>query len=766
MLLSSAVCTGKPIPNYQACLDSVSQKLPFCNPSLNINDRVNDLLNRLTLSEKIGIISPVPSENTCECHTYAVPRLGISEWMWLVETNTNIASQCVAVDKCATTFSGPEGMGASFNRTSWFLKGSVFGTEMRALSNVNWHRSTMTGLIGTTGYGPNINIARDPRFGRNSELPGEDPFLSGTYAAMMVQGMQEQDKNGHPKMLAYLKHFTAYSTESNRGHDSYNISMHDFWETYLPQYKIGFLQGNASGVMCSYNAENGYPSCANDYILNQVLRQQWSQDALVTTDCGAISNLMGEPINAPTPEHAVAFALNNGTDIEMGSDLFANYIESAISKNLTSEAVVTTAARRALLAQFKLGRFDPVDQIEWTNLSIDAVNSTRHQLIQFEAALQSLVLLKNENNFLPLQTGKTVAVLGPQAVAREGLLSDYAADQICYNNYDCIQTIGEGIQAANFGGNTVIASGVDVDSNDSSRIAAALALASSADVIVLALGIDRTVEHEGQDRTDTALPGLQESFALQALALGKPTIIILTNGGALAIDNLINGPKAIIEAFNPSVAGSRAIGETLFGKYNKFGKLPITMYPHNYIEQQSMINYDMSIAPGRTYKYYNGSALYPFGFGLSYTTFDLQCAKALDPDYYTFQCNITNTGKIDGDEVVLVFHNVSDEIRQNAGHPIPLKSLIEFERFSIPAGKMITKVFQIPKPSIEVVNSYGENVIYTGAHQIIFTNGVNEVQSFDIVILCSTASNDPNCRDKKYSKNNGNNNGVLNPRMQ
>eukprot|EP00298_Acanthocystis_sp_HF-20_P010443 c18858_g1_i2.p1 GENE.c18858_g1_i2~~c18858_g1_i2.p1 ORF type:complete len:191 (-),score=90.66 c18858_g1_i2:13-585(-) len=190
------------------------------------------------------------------------------------------------------------------------------------------------------------------------------------------------------------------------------------------------------------------------------------------------------------------------------------------------------------------------------------------------------------------------------------------------------------------------------------------------------------------------------------------------------------------------------------------------MYPHNYIEQQSMINYDMSIAPGRTYKYYNGSALYPFGFGLSYTTFDLQCAKALDPDYYTFQCNITNTGKIDGDEVVLVFHNVSDEIRQNAGHPIPLKSLIEFERFSIPAGKMITKVFQIPKPSIEVVNSYGENVIYTGAHQIIFTNGVNEVQSFDIVILCSTASNDPNCRDKKYSKNNGNNNGVLNPRMQ
>jgi beta-glucosidase-like glycosyl hydrolase len=229
-------------------------------------------MGRLTLTEKIAMISPQPQlGEICGDHTAGKASIGLPPYFWLVETNTNVASSCFGPDRCATTFSGPLGMAASFNRTNWHLKGLVLGTEMRAFSNAGWPRGTSPqDLIALTAYGPNINIARDPRFGRTSELPGEDPFLNGQYAKHMVQGMQTEDAGGHPMILAYLKHFTAYSRETDRGHDSYQISTHDLFETYLAQYEIGFVEGRATGAMCSYNAENGVPSCANNFILNKV----------------------------------------------------------------------------------------------------------------------------------------------------------------------------------------------------------------------------------------------------------------------------------------------------------------------------------------------------------------------------------------------------------------------------------------------------------------------------------------------------------------
>ena len=198
-------------------------------------------------------------------------------------------------------------------------------------------RLTAAGLLRymmlMIGYGPNINILRDPRFGRSSELPGEDPYLSGQYAALKLTGMQEKDEQGHPKMAAYLKHFTAYSRETNRGHDTYNISMHDLWETYLAQYEIAFMQGNPAGAMCSYPGINGHPSCANGYLLNTVLRQMWNQtNAHITTDCKAVSNLRGPPISAPSDEAAAAMTINNGTDIEMGSTPFTFSLEGVSCK--------------------------------------------------------------------------------------------------------------------------------------------------------------------------------------------------------------------------------------------------------------------------------------------------------------------------------------------------------------------------------------------------------------------------------------------------
>ena len=366
-------------PNYKGCTTDKAKAMGYCDSSLSIEARLDDLQGRLSLEELVFTMSPqVENGDTCDCHTGGIDSVDLPQYMWLVETNTNVASACLAQDICATTFVGPVGMGASFNRTSWRAKGSVLGNEMRAMNNIGWHRQfnnvENSEFIGLTGYGPNINIARDPRFGRNSELPGEDPFLSGSYATEMLKGMQEEDENGHPKMLAYVKHLTAYSTETNRGHDDYTITDHDLWDTYLPAYKMAFTEGAATGAMCSYNAINGVPSCVNDYILNDVVRGMWSPDAHVTTDCNAISNLMGEPINAPTQVDAVALALNGGTDIEMGSTLTTANLVNATESGLVSKDTVIAAWRRSFKALFRAGRFDQAEEIEWSKFGEEQVS--------------------------------------------------------------------------------------------------------------------------------------------------------------------------------------------------------------------------------------------------------------------------------------------------------------------------------------------------------------------------------------------------------
>eukprot|EP00051_Salpingoeca_urceolata_P002175 m.47862 g.47862 ORF g.47862 m.47862 type:complete len:851 (-) comp11951_c0_seq1:94-2646(-) len=732
ILVSKSECTGTRSPNFHGCLTPKAKALKYCDTSLTHEERVQDLMSHLSLAEKIAAIAPQPKlGGTCACHTSGVERIGFPNWSWLVEANTAIAAACAGPDKCATTFSGPMGMGASFNKTSWYLKGSVLGTEMRAFSNAGWHRGNPGDFVALTGYGPNINIARDPRFGRSSELPGEDPFLNGIYAKHMIQGMQEKDAKGYPKMLAYLKHFTAYSRETNRGHDTYNISTHDLFETYLAQYKIAYTEGNATGAMCSYNAINGFPSCANDFILNQVVRKMWGRpDAHVTTDCGAVSNLEGPPVNAASGVLAASMTINNGTDIEMGSTIWADNLEDAVHAGATSEAAVDVSFRRSYLPHFIAGRFDPLDEVSWTKITTDVINSTAHQQIQYEAALQSFVLLKNDGG-LPLKTGSSVAVLGPMGETRAGLLSDYAGDQQCFTDFDCIPTIAEAIRAANSGGQTTDASGVDINSKDISKIGAAVDLAKAADVVVLVLGQDKSIEHEGHDRTDTALPGMQELFANKVLAVGKPTILVLCNGGALAIDNLMTGPAAIVEAFNPSVKGPSALAATLFGSENRWGKLPVTMYPHDYINQQPMTNYDMSKAPGRTYRYYQAKPLWPFGYGLSMTTFEFTCTTS---SKLSFSCTVTNKGTMDGDEVLQVYHAAGADVRAKAKHPVPIKSLVAFERMTVAASSSATVKFDLSQTVLELINEDGKETLYTGSHDILISNGVLDPVVFHLTV--------------------------------
>jgi len=727
-LVALSVCPTLALPNFHGCADDISRQLDYCDETLPIDERVRSLLALMNLTEKIYSFQPQEVYgNLCGTTTGQVDRVGLPQYTWLIETNTNVASACMEEGKCATCFVGPMAMGSSFNHSSWRAKGMVFGNEMRAFNNLRWHRTTNDGndFIGLTGYGPNINIARDPRFGRNSELPGEDPFLNGNYATSMVQGMQEEDANGHPKMIAYLKHLTAYSTETNRGHDDYTISPHDLFETYLPAYERAFTEGKASGAMCSYNAINGAPSCANDYILNQVVRGMWAPDAHITTDCGAVANLRGEPVNAPSDEAAASMALGGGADIDMGDTTMSYALESAVDEGLLDEAQIDAAWTRSFTPLFKAGRFDSVDSIEWTKLGKESINSELHQQISYEAALQGQVLLKNSAGTLPLPKASKIAVLGPMALDPSKYLSSYAADDICFGgDHHCMTSIARAIEASN-DGTTTWAAGVDINSNRTNGIPRALKLAEEADYVVLCVGIDNTEEHEGLDREDTALPGVQEEFAQAVLATGAPTIMVLVNGGTLAIDNLVDGPSAIVEIWNPAVMGPAALAAHLFAEENRWGKLPVTMYPHNFIYKKNMTDYDMSLSPGRTYKYYDGTAgdpLFAFGHGLSLTEFELRCVPA-GASTFEVGCHVENVGAMDGDEVVQVYHKVSDEIRKKADHAVPLKSLIGFKRVRVPKASKESVGFTFTSSDFELVNQDGDKVLYDGEHTLVFSRG-------------------------------------------
>jgi len=744
VLVSFAACAAA-VPNGYAwgCLN-ISQGLPFCNAQLPLESRLDDLVGRLSLSEMAGLLGPDTKTGVGACNFMdaGVVRLGIPPYMHLVETNTAVASTCLGPMKCATEFAGPTGLAASFNRSMWLAKGDVISTEMRAFNNLNWYRATgdaPKSLIGLTGFGPNINIVRDPRFGRNSELPSEDPLLSGQYAAHYVRGCQQgRDGNStYLRMVSGLKHYDAYSVEDGRPYRSFNISHFDLWDTYLPQYRIGFAAG-ARATMCSYASINGVPSCANDYILNQVLRDTWGHDYVVVgTDCGAIDNMINANHYAKSPLDAVQKSFNAGADMELGDTYYSptqyggsGLLEQAVQQGLVTTDRVKTSVRRVLQNRFLLGQFDPLAQQPLTRIGAEAVNSSAHQAINLDATLQSIVLLKNQG-VLPLSAGRKLAVLGPHSISTRDLIEDYAGDQRCSDGSDnCIPTIGAMLTAANGPQFTTVVPGIAMDSRDRSGIPAALAAARLADAVVLCLGIGHTQEHEGMDRTLITLPGLQEEFALQVFALGKPVVLVLVNGGVVAIDNLINPADAIVEAFYPSMRGGEALASLLFGQTNRWGKLPVTMYPAAYTSQVSMYNFDMSLAPGRTYRYYTGPVLFPFGFGMSYTTFDMNCDPTPSED--TYQCQLRNTGNVDGDEVIMVYHRVGDDISKKVTHPVPLRRLVDFERAFVARGGSSSVYFNFSFEYLVLTDDSGQEVVYPGTHYLDFSRGVGPVQTITI----------------------------------
>lgn len=449
-----------------------------------------------------------------------------------------------------------------------------------------------------------------------------------------------------------------------------------------------------------------------------------------------VSNTRGAPLHAPSDEHACAWTINNGTDLEMGSTTWSNHMAGAVRQGLVDKATVAHSAKRAFRVLFRAGRFDPLDKVEWSKITPDAINSTRHQRISYEAGLQSMILLKNEKGLLPLKKGSKIAVVGPMGVD-QNLFSDYAGDQQCFKGgFSCVTTIAAAIAAANAGGTTTQTKGVDVNSKDTSDVSHALGLVKGADITVLVLGNDKSIEHEGHDRADTPLLGQQQDFALQVLGLGKPTVLVMSNGGALAIDPLLESaaaPAAIVEAFNPAMQ-TDALAAQLFGDENRWGKLPVTMYPHNFTSENPMTNYDMAKPPGRTYKYYTGTPLFPFGHGLSLTTFSLSCSPTSGSLPLSVACKVQNTGSRTGDEVVMAFHVAGKDVRAAAKHPVPLRALVNFDRVSVPAGGSAAVSFMLTQDDLSLIDENGKPRLYKGQHTIILSRGHGAEVSVSITV--------------------------------
>eukprot|EP01113_Clastostelium_recurvatum_P036756 TRINITY_DN5293_c0_g1_i5.p1 TRINITY_DN5293_c0_g1~~TRINITY_DN5293_c0_g1_i5.p1 ORF type:complete len:548 (+),score=129.93 TRINITY_DN5293_c0_g1_i5:1075-2718(+) len=535
-------------------------------------------------------------------------------------------------------------------------------------------------------------------------------------------------------MISGLKHYACYSIETDRMSRDVNVSTFDLWDTYLPQYEMGFRssQGNAQAVMCSYASVNGVPACANNFLINEVVRGKWQRpDVLVATDCGAVGNMVSGNKYAKSNADAAAKAINGGSDVNLGDSFFppaANggngALVQALQMGLTNDTVIKAAARRTYAKRMLTGQFDPLEAQPYTKIGFEAINTTASHAFNLDATLQGLVLLKNNHNALPFKSGLKVAVLGPHVNSQRDLMEDYKGDEECYTGGDtCVRTIAEVFTNGNGPSNTKVQMGVSLTSNDTSGIQAALDAAEWADQIVLCIGLGYEIEHEGIDRPNTLLPGLQEMFSLKILGLGKPTVVVLINGGTVSIDDLVGPSPAIIEAFYPSMRGAEALFQSIFGLENRWGRLPVSIYPKEYNTLVNFFSFNMTAGPGRTYRYYTAPTLYEFGAGMSYTSFAIDATGSSANNATTITITYKNTGSMVGDDVLQVYHRVSKAISSSVSHPVPLRSLVEFDRVGpVMPGQGGAVKMVLPWSRLTLTDAKGDKVLYSGTHYLDVTD--------------------------------------------
>ncbi|XP_027093239.1 probable beta-D-xylosidase 7 [Coffea arabica] len=727
----------------------LTKSYPFCNTTLAVNERVEDLVSRLTLDEKIEQL-----ENSAP----AIPRLNISAYQWWSEGLHGISRHGKGIRfngtiAAATMFPQVILAAASFDTHLWYRMGQAIGREARAFYNEGQG-------TGMTYWAPNINIFRDPRWGRGQETPGEDPLLASNYAVSYVRGIQGdsfeggQLKDGHLQASACCKHFTAYDLDNWNGVNRYifdaNVTEQDLADTYQPPFKSCIEKGQASGVMCAYNRINGVPNCADYSLLIKTVREQWGFQGYIASDCDAVAVMHDNQGYAKLPEDAVADVLKAGMDVDCGSYLL-KYSKSAIEQKKLPESEIDRALRNLFSIRMRLGLFDGSPRnLKFGNIGPEQVCTQEHQDLALEIARDGIVLLKNSNSLLPLPKDKTIslAIVGPNANTSQTLLGNY--EGLPCKNITIFQAIQSYLESA------VYHQGCDAVNCTSVALNEALDAAKDADYVILVMGLDQTQEREKYDRMELMLPGKQESLVESiALAAKKPIILVVLCGGPVDISFAKDDPKigSILWAGYPGEAGGTAVAEIIFGDHNPGGRLPVTWYPKDFV-QVPMTDMRMRSElatgyPGRTYKFYNGVKVFEFGYGLGYSNFSYEFvhvtfkklylnqllpAKALkftgphrylsiselnnehcDSIEFSAKVAVKNLGEMSSKHPVLLF------VRQaKLSYGSPQKQLIGFQSITLGAGERAEVDFVLkPCEHLSKANRDGFMVIEEGSYYLI-----------------------------------------------
>lgn len=457
-------------------------------------------------------------------------------------------------------------------------------------------------------------------------------------------------------------------------------------QTYLPAFEAGIKEGRAGSVMCSYNAVNGVPSCASPFLLQDILRSQWDWDGYIVSDCDAVSNVFKPHNFTATAAEAAGVSLKAGTDLDCGS-FYTTNLGDAIESKVITDKDLDKALTRLFTAKMRVGMFDPWNQQPYMQYPPDTIGHPDHVETSLQLARESIVLLKNDGS-LPLDATsiRKVAALGPHFNSTSKMAGNY------HGQLPPMLSPAEALQGA-FKGQVVGLLGCQLDDNDKSGFDAAASAAKLADVAILFMGISGEIEGENRDRTSVALPGTQEDFIEAMAKVQKKTVLVLLNGGSVDVSAAKNNPNivAIVEAFYPGMKGGEAIADVLFGEYNPSGRLPYTMHKKEFVDQIPMIDMSMTNYPGRTYRYFRGDNVYPFGHGLSYTTFNYETDEVgliresrTRDDGVKYRVRVKNTGDVAGDTSVLAFISFKDS---TTDFSCPQSQLFGFEKFHLSPGE-------------------------------------------------------------------------------
>ena len=727
------------------------------DPSLPIETRVNALVSQLTLKEKISQIGADP---------LAIPRLGIPAYSHRNECLHGIQE----TDSPSTVFPEPIGMAATWNAPLIQQEADAIATEARAKYNdyAAKHDGNVKIRYGLTFYTPNINIFRDPRWGRGQETYGEDPFLTAQIGLAFINGLQGDDPR-YMKIMACAKHFAVHSGPEKLRHQiDMNPPERDFYETYLPAFETAVREGRVGSVMGVYSSLYGTPGCANKFLIHDILRDQWGFDGVFFSDGGAIWDIWGGHHYKPTPEECVAAALRAGCDVASGNvrewqiklepdagfrpeiksgwpggGMNYNMLQVSLEKNLVTEAEIDRAVRNELTSRFRVGMFDPPEMVPWSKLTLADSDTPAHRALALKIAEQSIVLLKNDG-ILPLDRAKykRIAVIGPNANSKRMLLGNYeGTPSSTVTILDGIRKLaGETIEITH---ERAVPPALKKNRSNApapAAIAKALAAAESSDLVIFVSGIDGSLECEEVtdpkknnwdgfdtgDRTRIELPAVQEDLIKKLHALGKPLILVNCSGCAMAMPWEAQNLPAIVQAWYPGQDGGLAVARVLFGEVNPAGRLPITFYESTG-DLPDFQNYSME---NRTYRYFTGKPLYAFGHGLSYTTFAYKNAAVNKPafaadDTIKLTFDIANTGSRDGDEVPQVYFR-----HVNSAQPQAKQTLCGFTRVTVPKGAQQQVTIEIPAARLRYYDTAAKRyTVEPGQYELLLAAASDDIRA-------------------------------------